>query len=80
MNKLYGRGANEQLSGGGYETEYIKKLVQLSDETLGRQIGKTIEHMEGGSFEPPISYLTVLQNSINMNGGLKKKQQSLINQ
>lgn len=74
MAKLYGRGANEQISGGSrYELDYIKKLVQLSDETLGRQIGKTLDHLEGGSFEPPMNYLTILQNSITMNGGVKKK-------
>ena len=91
-SQLYGPGATQMIAGGtaqtiaggGTSAEYnkfpgISELVKLTNESLGRSIGRSLEDkppaVEGGDYNPQLSFDATLEKIImGMNGGARRKK------
>ena len=75
MKHLYGTSANQSLRGGDVKNKIQggitipyqdATMVKLSNETLGRDIGKinyidsTKDNMKGGEYNAPISFSSII--------------------
>ena len=77
MTHLYGSKATQSLNGGNME--YANE-VKLNSENIGRPIGKEQfidkpEILNGGDYDPPKSFSSIIEEALmNMKGGKKRRQ------